>query len=106
MDILRKLKELAAPEVLAKMSHPYIGSYGPVFFKIDIIKSPIVRQVGTYQNHVSGFKLFYTIADELRALTLFKMDQFNFGVVMPAIINVGNKILSYTKRMLGLFGHF
>jgi hypothetical protein len=65
-----------------------------------------VWQVGAYQNHIASFKLFDAIADELCALTLFKMDQFYFGVIMPAVINVGNKILPYTKRMLGFFGHF
>src|SRR6185436_826226 len=99
IDFFWLLYILLAPEVLAKMSHPYIGSYRAILFKINIIKSPIMRQVRTNQYYISCFKLFDTVADELCAFTFIKMDQFDFGMIMPAVIDVRNKIPPYTKRM-------
>jgi hypothetical protein len=103
MDVLGQLQKLAAPEVFAEMSHPDISGYRCVFFKIGIIKSPIVGEVRTDKHYVAGIKLFDAIADELCSLTFFKMDQLYFGVIMPAVINIRDKILPYTKGMLGFF---
>jgi hypothetical protein len=88
------------------MRYPDISRYLRIFIEIGIVETPVMRQVGADQHHVACFKMFDTVADELCALTFFKMDQFDFGVIMPAIINIRHKVAPYTKRMLGFFGHF
>src|SRR5438034_8519416 len=106
MNVFRQLQKLAAPEIFTKMSYPYIGCYGGVWFKINVVKPPVMWQVGSHQHYIACFKLFDTVANKLCAFTFFKMDKFYFGVIMPAIINIRHQILPYTKGMLGLLGYF
>ena len=55
-------------------------------FEISIIIPPVMRKVGTHQNDIAGMKTFDMIAVELGTAAMVEIDQFDFGVVMPAIV--------------------
>ena len=55
------------------MCHPNVGFNRRIFFKINIIKPPVMRQVCTYQHNISGFKGTDVVTDELGAFSFFKM---------------------------------
>src|SRR5689334_11329819 len=100
------MEKLFAPEVLIKMRNPDISMGFCVFFKKAVIKTPVVRQVGAYQYDVAGFKTFDVVPNELGAFTFLKMDQFDLGVIVPPVVNVGNKVLPYAKRPVRSFRYF
>ncbi|MNL87861.1 hypothetical protein D3C87_2172450 [compost metagenome] len=56
-----------------------------------------MRQVCTQQNDITRFKMFDAIADKLRAITFIEIDQFDFLVVMPFIIDRRLQILPNAK---------
>jgi hypothetical protein len=45
-------------------------------------------QIGANQDDVAGAKAFDVIAYELRAATLMEIDEFDLGVIMPAIVDI------------------
>ena len=58
-----------------------------------------VRNVGADENNVTAVEPPDVVADEMCAAALFEVDQFNYIVVMPAVINVRNEIPSHTERL-------
>ena len=60
------------------MCHAYIRMHPGMLFKIGVIKSPVMGQVCTYEDDITRFEPFDTIADELRSFPLLEMDQFHF----------------------------
>src|SRR3954463_7837696 len=92
------MKELFSPEVFIEMGDADISHGFCVFFKEGIVKAPVVGKVGTYHYNITGFESFDAVADELCSFSFFKMDQFNFRMVMPTIIDMGNEVSPNTKR--------
>src|SRR5215204_2703643 len=87
------------------MRHPNICSNVRILFKIHIIKTPVMWEVGSNQNYISSFETLDTVANKLSAFTLVEMDQLNLWMIMPSIVNVRNQVMSYTKRVAGFFGN-
>jgi hypothetical protein len=85
------------------MGHPNISHYGRIFLEVSIVESPVMGEVGADKDYVAGFKLFDTIANELSAFAFLKMDQFDFGVIMPAVIDIWYQVLAYTEGIKRFF---
>src|SRR5262245_5163946 len=83
VNVLGKFQKLTPPEILAKMSYPHICRDRGVFLKINIIKAPVVGEVGTHQYNIASLKLFDAVTNELCALTFIEMDQFDLGMIVP-----------------------
>src|SRR6185295_9503242 len=103
MGVLRKLKKLTTPEVFAEMGDPHIGRQARFLIKINIVKSPVMRKIRSYQYHIARPELFDAVADKLRPFTFLKMDQFHFSVIMPVIVGIRNKFLCDAERMVRFF---
>src|ERR1700754_3028520 len=88
------------------MCYPNVGALFVIFFEPGIVETPVMREIGTHQYNIPGIEPLHIVAHELGASSLFKMDQFHFGVEMPAGIDVRYEIPSYAKRMSGLPGNF
>lgn len=106
VDVFRQVQELLTPEVLTEMRYPDIGLQAGVFLEIEVVKPPVVGQVGAHQHDIARLESFDTIANELGSFSLFEMDQFDLGMVMPAVIDVRHQVPAYAERMAGACGNF
>ena len=81
---------------------------GSAFFfpEVCVIVSPVMRQVGSYQDDITGLKAFDMVSYELSATALVKKDQFHFGMIMPAIVDEWVPVLPDAERMGGRSGDF
>jgi len=81
---------------------------GPFFFcfKMDIVISPVMGQIGTDEDDVSGLKAFDIIADELCTAAFMEKDQLHFGMIMPAVVDVWVPVFPDTERLSGSLGDF
>lgn len=51
-----------------------------------VVIAPVVGQIGTEEDNVPGLEAFDMIANELGTAAMVEIDQFDFGVIMPAIV--------------------
>ena len=70
-----------------------------VSFKIGVIISPVMRQIGPYQDDIPGIKAFNVIAYELRPAALMKIDKLYFRMIMPAVVDERIPVLPDAERM-------
>jgi hypothetical protein len=68
-----------------------------VVLEINIITTPVMRQIGPNQQHVAACKTAYVIADELRAVSINDMKKFNIGMVMPFVKEKWQGIMPHAK---------
>jgi hypothetical protein len=88
------------------MRYTHIRMSGAVLFKINIIKTPVMREMRAYQDNIARLEPFNAVANELRAFTFLEMYELHFRMVMPAVINMRNNILPHAERMPRAFGYF
>lgn len=53
--------------------------------------------MGADKDHVTGAEPFDAVADELSTVTLFEIDELDLGMVMPAVIDIGQIVPSCVK---------
>jgi hypothetical protein len=94
---LRQLQKWLAPEVLREMNHGGMNFASAVFVKIWIVVPPVMGQVGTYQDNIPGIEPGDMIANELCSASLMKIDELNFGMIVPAIIDVRVPVFTNTE---------
>lgn len=97
IDVFREVQELLTPEVLTKVRHTDIGLYTGILFKIQVIKTPVMRQVGAYHYNVARFESFDAVANELGAFSFFKMDELYFGMIVPAVVDIRHQVAAYAE---------
>src|SRR5882762_2520150 len=101
MDGLRQLQERLSAEVLTEVRDTDIGSDIGIFFKISVVETPVMGQIGAHQNHVPCLESLHIVSHELSALSFFKMYQFHFCMKMPAVVDIWNEIPSHAERVTG-----
>jgi len=72
------MQECFSAEIFAEMSDTHIGRLICIFIKIRVVESPVMGQVGAYQDHVPGLESLHVVSDELGALSSSEMYQFHF----------------------------
>src|ERR1700722_11792110 len=94
--VLRDAKKFLTPKALAKMSDKNVRL---VDFRaeIPIIKAPVVREVSADQDNVTRLKSTDAITDELGSFPFFKMDQFDFRMIVPPVIDKRYPVLPYAE---------
>jgi hypothetical protein len=63
-----------------------------------------MRKVFSNNYDIAGFESAYAVTNEFGTLTFFDIDEFNFGMIMPPVID-REEILPYTKRAVRTFGN-
>jgi len=95
------MQECVPTEVVTEMGDTYVGCNIRIFLKIGVVKSPVMWQVGAYEDHVPRPESLHIISYELSALSSLKMYQFNFCMKMPAIVDIRDKIPPDAERVSG-----
>jgi len=67
--------------------------------EVDVIITPVVREVRPDQDDIPGLKSFDMVADELGPAALMKDDQFHFDMVMPAVIDERVPVFPHAERV-------
>jgi len=81
-----KLQEGVAQKILREVDHCRMDCVVFIPFKIGIVIPPVMGQIGTEEYDIAGLEAFDMIADELGATAMVEVNQFDLGVVMPAIV--------------------
>ena len=76
------------------------------YFKMDVVISPVMGQIGPDEDDVAGLKAFDMIAYKLCTAAFMEKDQFHFGMIMPAVINEWVPVFPDTERLSGSLGDF
>src|SRR2546428_5749972 len=90
---------MITPKILAEMYNFYVRFNASLFFKINIVKPPVMGQISSYQYHIARLETLYTISDKLRSATLFKINELYFFVIMQSVIQIRNGNLAGNKRI-------
>jgi hypothetical protein len=106
MDGLREMEECVPTEVLTKVGDADIGRRIYLSLEIGIVKTPVMGKIGAHEDYVPRPESPHIVSYELSALSSLEMDQFNFCMKMPAIIDVRNEIPTDAERVPGLPGNF
>ena len=100
---LRELQKRITPEIFRKMDHGRMDGRSLVLRKINIVISPVMRQIGTYQDDIPCLEPLDMISHELRAATFVEMDQLHFGVIVPSVVYERVPVFADAKGMRGCF---
>ncbi len=72
--------------------------------QIGLVTPPVVRQISADQQEVARLKVLNIVVNKLSATTLLNIQQLNFGVIVPAIIEMQVHRLSDTEGILHWLG--
>jgi len=77
---------MAPPEIFTEMHHNHIGIMLFTLIKIAVVKFPVMRKMGANKYHITWAETFDAVANKLRPTAFFKVNEFNLGMIMPAVI--------------------
>ena len=64
---------------------------------ISIVITPVMGEVGTYQDDISCLKPLDMIANKLGPAPLVEIDQLHFCMIMPAVVDEGVPVFPDTE---------
>ena len=67
--------------------------------EVAVVVPPVMGKIRAYENDVSGMETFDVIPHELCTATLVKIDEFDLGMIMPAIIDIGVPVFANAEGM-------
>jgi len=76
------------------------------FVKVNIVISPVMRQIGAYQDNIARIESLDMIPHELSATAFVKVNELDLGMIMPAIVDIRVPVFPYAERMRRSLGDF
>jgi len=103
---LRQLQKSLTPEILRKMDHRGMNFAFHIFVEVNIVISPVMRQIGAYKDNIARIESLDVIPHELRTTAFVKINELDLGMIVPAIVDIRVPVFTYAERMRRSLGNF
>lgn len=84
---LGQIKKGFTPEIFRKVNDGRMNGMLTGTAEVNIVVTPVMRKIGSYENDVTGLKAFDVIPHELCAAALVKKYQLHLNMIVPSIVN-------------------
>ena len=96
---LGQIEKGIAPEIFGEMDHGRVNGPAAVLIEIDVVVSPVVRQVAAYEDDVAGLEAFDMVAHELGAAALVEDDELHLDMIVPAVVDEWIPVFPHAERL-------